>query len=141
MIEMTLNEKHNALLITINTYKRPDKRKQIDIMADYSLDAIWNTINVYCNSRGLSATEVSRNVWYDGESSIRIDVGLKDETGDRFYYENIRVSTGSGYRVSYVSIGRICPTFTSLDNLIEIIDEYIKESCAYHPNFTPRPTK
>jgi hypothetical protein len=110
-------------------------------MTDYSLDAIWNAIDAYCNSNGLSATEVSRNAWYDGESSIRIDVGLKDETDDRFYYENIRVNTGSGYQVSYVSIGRICPTFTSLDNLIEIIDEYIKEYCAYHPNFVPRPTE
>jgi hypothetical protein len=110
-------------------------------MAVYSLDAIWNTIDVYCNSKGLAATEVSRNVWYDGESHIRIDVGLKDETGDRFYYENIRVITGYGYQVPYVSIGRICPTFTSLDNLIEIIDEYIKEYCAYHPNFIPRPAQ
>jgi len=107
-------------------------------MAFYNLDAIWNAINVYCNSKGLAATEVSRNVWYD-ESSIRIDVGLKDETDDSFYYEIIRVRTGSGNQVSYVSIGRICPTFTSLENLIEIIDEYIKESCTYHPNFIPRP--
>jgi hypothetical protein len=110
-------------------------------MTVYNLDAIWNAINVYCNSKGLAATEVSRNVWYDGESSIRIDVGLKDETDDSFYYEIIRVRTGSGNQVSYVSIGRICPTFTSLENLIEIIDEYIKEYCTYHPNFIPRPTQ
>ena len=100
----------------------------------FKLDSILEILKRHCDSNGFTATEVYRDgPWDSGTSSILIDIGLKDP--GKFFYEQMRVSPGYEYYLSHVSIDRSSETFTSLEGLVGIVDNYLKEKCKYHPRY------